>query len=86
MCDDIYIGNTKQISGKRMDGHFYNLVCLLKNGQISNSFAARSKKNFRATTSCTDLRKYMTFKLVKQLKLIGAMKNDAEPNSNICME
>ena len=49
-----------------MDGHFYNLLRLLKNGQKSDSFAAHFEQNFNATTSHTDLRKYMTFKVVKQ--------------------
>ena len=33
MCDDIYIGNTQQTFKKRMDGHFFDLQRLLKNGQ-----------------------------------------------------
>ena len=32
MCDAIYIGNTQQTFKKIMDGHFYNLLRLLKNG------------------------------------------------------
>ena len=34
----------------------------------------------------TYLRKYMTFKEVKQLNLIGAMKTFTKPNQNLCME
>ena len=33
MCDAIYIGKTQQTLKKRMDGHFSNLLRLLKNGQ-----------------------------------------------------
>ena len=36
MCDAIYIGNTHQAFKKRMDGHFSNLLRLLKNGQKSD--------------------------------------------------
>ena len=56
-----------------MDGHFYNLLRLLKNGKTLDSFAAHSEQHFNATTSRIDLSKYMTFKVVNQLNLIGAM-------------
>ena len=36
MCDAIYIGNTQHTFKKRMDDHFSNLQCLLKNGQKSD--------------------------------------------------
>ena len=74
MCDAIFIGNTQQIFKKRMDGHFSDLQRLLKNGQKSDSFSAHFVQQFNTTTSCTDLHKYMTFKVVKQLNPIGAMK------------
>ena len=35
-CDDIYIGNTQQTFKKKMDGHFFDLQRLLKNGQKSD--------------------------------------------------
>ena len=44
---------------------------------------AHFKQNFNTTTSRTDLRKYMTFKLVKQLNPIGAMKTFTKPNCNL---
>ena len=74
MCDAIYISNTQQKLKKRTDGHFSDLLRLLKNGQKSDSFAAHFKQNFNITTSRTDLRKYMTFKVVKQLNPIVEMK------------
>ena len=40
MCADIYMGNTQQTLKKIMNGHFSNLLRLLKNGQKSDSFAA----------------------------------------------
>ena len=40
MCDAIYIGITQQTLKKRMDGCFFNILRLLKNGQKSDSFAA----------------------------------------------
>ena len=36
--------------------------------------------------SRTDLRNYMTFKVVKELNPIGPMKIFTNPNCNICME
>ena len=73
MCEAIYIGSTQQISKKRMDGYFSNLLRLLKNGKKSDSFAAHSKQLFDATAEFTYLRKYMTFKVVKQLNPIVEM-------------
>ena len=69
-----------------MDGHFSDLLRLLKNGQKYDSFAANFEQNFISTTSRTDLRKYTTFKLVKQLNPIGTMKTFTEPNCNLCIE
>ena len=65
MCDAIYIGNTQQTFKKRIDGHFSDLLGLLKNGQKSDSFAAHFEHHFNTTTERTYLRKYMTFKVVK---------------------
>ena len=45
-----------------MDGHFSDLLSLLKNGQRSDSFAAHFENNFNTTTSRKYLRKYMKFK------------------------
>ena len=86
MCDAIYIGNTQQRLKKRMDGHFSDLLRLLKNGKKSDSFAAHFEQHFNSTTSRKYLRKYTTFKVVKQLNLIGAMKTFTRPNYNLCME
>ena len=85
MRDAIYIG-THQTFKKRMDGHLSNIQRLLKNGQKSDSFAAHFVQHFNTTTSHTDLRKYMTFKLLKQLNPIGAMKTFTKPNCNLCMQ
>ena len=62
-----------------MDGHFSDLLRLLKNVQKSDSFAAHFEQ-------LTDLRKYMTLKVVKQLSRIGAMRTFTKPNCNLCME
>ena len=56
---------------KRMDGYFSDILRLLKNGKKPNSFAAHFEHHFNATTSCKDLRKYMVFKVVKQINPIG---------------
>ena len=86
MCDAIYIGNTQQTFRKIMDGHFSDLLRLLKNEQKLDSFAAHFEQHFNTTTSRTDLCKYMTFKVVKQLNTIGEMKKFTKPNCNLCME
>ena len=70
----IYKGNTYKTFKKIMDGHFSNLLRLLKNGQKSDSFAAYLKKHFKSTMICPDFRKCMTFKVVKQLNPIDEMK------------
>ena len=69
-----------------MDVHFSDLLRLLKNGQKSDSFAAHFEQHFNTTTSHTELRKYMTFKVVKQLNPIREMKTFTKPNCKICME
>ena len=69
-----------------MDGHLSDLLRLLKNGQRSYSFAAHFEQHFKATTSRTDIRKYMTFQVVKQKNLIGAMKTFTKPNFNLFTE
>ena len=63
-----------------MDGHFSDLLCLFKNRQKSDSFAAHFEQHFKAPMSHTYLRKYMTFKLLKQLNPIVAMKTMTKPN------
>ena len=59
MCDAIYIGNTQQTFKKIMDSHFSDILSLLKNRQNSESFAVHFEQHFNATTSRTDLHKYM---------------------------
>ena len=86
MCDAFFRGNTQQTFKKIMDVHFSNLLHLIKNGQKSDSYATHFKQNFNSTTSCTDLRKCMTFKLVKQLNPIDTLKTFTIPNCNLCME
>ena len=86
MCDAIYIGNTQQTFKKRMDGHSFDLQCLLKNGQNSDSFAAHFVHHFNITMSRTDVRKYMTFKVVMHLKPIGAIETFTKPDCNLCLQ
>ena len=69
-----------------MDGHLSYILCILKNGQKPDSFAAHSEQQFNTTTSRTDLRKYMAFKVVKELNPIDAMKTFTKSNCNLCME
>ena len=51
MCEDIYIANTQQKFKKIMGGHLSNFLRVLKNGHISDSFAAHLEQHFNATTS-----------------------------------
>ena len=60
MCEAIYIGNTQHTFTNIMDGHFSDLLRLIKNVQNSDSFADHFEKHFNATSSLTDLRKYIT--------------------------
>ena len=69
-----------------MERYLSDLLCLLKNVLKSYSFDVYFENNFRTTTSCTDLRKYITFKVVKQLILIGAMIKFTKLNLNLFME
>ena len=85
-CDDIYIGNTQQTFKKIMDGHFSYLRRLLKNGQKLDLFTSHFVQNFKSTTPRTELRKCMTFKVIKQLNPIGAMRTFMKPNCNLCMQ
>ena len=62
-----------------MDGHFSDLLRLLKNVQKPESFAAHFEQ-------LTDLSKYMTLKVVNQLNLIGAMRTFTKTHCNLCME
>ena len=86
MRDAIYIGRTQQTFKKVMDGYFSDLLRLIKKGQKSDSFASHFEQHFNATKSHTDIRKYMTFKVVNELNPIGAMKTFTKPNCNLCME
>ena len=86
MCEYIYIGNTQKTLKKRMGGHFSNLLRLLKNGQKSDSFAAHFEQQFNAIISRTYLRKYMMFRVLKQINPIGAMKTFTKPNCNLFMK
>ena len=85
-CDAIYIGNTQQNFKKGMDSHFSDILCLLKNRQKSDSFAAHFEQHFNTSTSHTDLHQYMQFKIAKHLNPIGKMKTFTKPNCNLCME
>ena len=74
MCEAIYIGNTHKTFKKKMDGHFSDILRLIKNAQKSDSFDAHFKQNFNDTTSRIDPCKYMEFKEVKKLNPIDAIK------------
>ena len=68
-------------------GLFVKEIILRTNSlQKSDSFAAHFVQHFNNTTSCTELRKCMTFKVIKQLNPIGAMKTFTKPNCKLCMQ
>ena len=79
MCEAIYIGNTQQTFKKIMDINFFNILRLLKNGKKSDSFADNFGQHFNCTTSRIDLRKFITFKVVNQINMIGSMKTFKNP-------
>ena len=86
MCEAIYIDNTHQTSKIKKDGNLFCLLCPIKNGKKSDSFATNFKHHFKYTISRTDLRKLMVLKLVKNIKLIGPIKISTKHNCNLCME
>ena len=86
MYDAIYIRNTQQTFKKIMDDHFSYILSILKSIHKLYSFAAHSQQYFNATTSRTDILKFMTFKVVNQLNPIGAMRTFTKPNCNLYME
>ena len=57
-----------------MDSNFSDLLRPLKNRKKSDSFDAHFEQHFNSNSSPTDLRKYMTFKVVNQINPIGAME------------
>ena len=69
-----------------MDGHLSYLLCLLKNGQKSDLFAAHFEHHSNDTMSRTYLRKYMEFKVVKQINAVGTMKKFTKENCNLCID
>ena len=86
MCDAIYIGNTQHRIKKIMNGHFSDLLLIIKNRNKSDSFAAHFKQHYNTTKARTDLGKYMKFKVVKRLNTVGKMKLFTKHNYNLCME
>ena len=57
-----------------------------KNGHKSDSFAAHFVQHFNNTTSRTYIRKCMTFKVIKKINPIDAIKTFTKPNCNPCMQ
>ena len=64
MCESIHICNNHKTFKKRTDGHFYDLLHLLTDRQKPDSFDSHFEQHFKSTTSHTDLRKCMAFKVV----------------------
>ena len=55
---------------KILDSHFSKVQGIIKNRQKLDSFDIHYKKHLKTTASCTNLRKFMTLKVVKQIKSI----------------
>ena len=85
MCDDIYIGNTHQTFKKKWTS-FIQSSTYTQERKKQDSCAAHFKQNFNATTTYTDLHKYMTFKVLKMINLIGSIKKLTKPNFKLCIE
>ena len=67
MCDAIYISNTHETDKKIMDGNFSDVQRIFKMDKNQTQF----KQSFKYTTPHMDLRKFMAFKVVKQINMIG---------------
>ena len=53
-----------------MNGHFFNVQRILKNGQKPDLSAANFEQHFKYTMSHMDLRKFIMIKVVKKLNPI----------------
>ena len=71
LCDAIYIGNTQQTIKKEWAETSLISYVYSRTKKKPDSFAAHLKQHFNTTMSYTDLRKYTTFKVLKQLNPIG---------------
>ena len=61
LCDAIYIGNTQQTLNIRVDGCFYDVQHILKNGK-TDWFSSYYEQHFKSNTSCTGIYNNMTLK------------------------
>ena len=86
LCDAIYVGNTQQTNTKIADSYFFNVQRLLENGQKLDSFTAHFEQQFKPTTSRTDLREFMTLKVVNKISPIVVIKTFLKTNYNLCLE
>ena len=55
---------------KILDSHLSKFQGIIKNRQNLESFDIHYKKHLKTTASCTDIRKFMTLKVVKHSKPI----------------
>ena len=72
MYDNIYKAKNQQIFKNIMDRNFSDILLPLKNGKETDSFTTHLEQHFKSTKSRTYPLKCMTFKVVKQINLIGA--------------
>ena len=86
MCEVIYIVSTQQKLKKKMDSPFSDFLRLPKISQKSDSFSDHFKEHIGSIFSRKDSRKDMTFKKLKQLNPIGAIKTSIKPKYNLCKE
>ena len=69
-----------------LDDHFSKVQGIIKKRQKLDSFADHYKQQLKTTVSCTDLRKFITLKVVKQIKQITSILSLTKNNYNLCME
>ena len=70
MCEDIYIGNTHQTFKKRTNGHFSDLLCLLKkksfkNGKSGSVYVTIYKTNPNQVTLIAKYKRWVSDHLLK---------------------
>ena len=69
-----------------MDSCFYDVQCILKKGQKSDSFSAHYYQHFKHNMLHNDLCKCMGLKVVNHINADGEMKSFIKPNFNLFLE
>ena len=86
LCYAIYIGNTQKPLKNIINGNFSDVLCIIKNRQKSDSFAAHYNQLFKYNTPRNYLHSCMILKVVKRFNNIGAMELFTKYNCILCAE